>query len=1033
MSLLTTPLWQNLNGDPRTGVSPPSLVMLSGRLTPQSHGEIRQIYMHFSMAKLTAVGDYFVFNRVLSDGTRVRIESMQGRDRVLVWAADAKSEDLWDMGWSFIPANDNSLGGFLRRPGAAPGDLSAAAFMPANFASSENKKVRTFVDAKTGNRHLCTDREGGARMWRGGKHMPALSYDNDAVWVDGVKSVLSPETTGNTDIRGAAIAERGGTKWLVFVVGERLWAVRLSGLEAQTNDCIDCGSTTNADYVFRPLTRWEFSPDGMHAIALGGFAGSAGYAPAESRGIYRIQLVPEDGTVPFRLEVSEQLHGEVIKKRVINTFHFNQAKRNFVFHGWKNFLVDAMSTYYGVIRFDIDSGWGPTFVHPLPSFTNPTTMAREHFRSIGELFDPRMSPYKLDSTRVVLYTNPTNFTSDPITVVIPRSDFLFDDGLAPEQIVYSRTFHPRGPNTPVPLPVQDVGRYFPHLDGWLRQSHGVDTYFFGRKNTVWTPYFGHMEEKAKSKFAEHLAIAAVADEKRFITQSFPTLDELISDCEKRWNRAVGDNLSISRSLNNHYGRLFAKNDYSSYLGFYEYLAAEFPHLISRRRGPGFGVGRYATLDLVDGHTVIYKPDEQPPDEPPPGRNDTIWVDVAYNSRHMVEMTGESTRGRVLAFSLNASLLATPDYTHNWATDWVLESQVFLSGKAYIAAGYDAKGRERFLYMEGDDSQRLRYESSAKADDEPVVQLAWSFSGAMGYRLMLDDEVVDSCTYAVADSVTLPDRMYEGLENLAGPNPMIRAGEITVHDFDIALGHVLYRKSEEVFTAEGAQSVNRKTALRLSYRDFLKTSKDKYQLGEEKVFTSTQREVQFRVARFRNTKGMFEQTAPFFMFDPFTQQDTIVIDGVYVNRYADKFGSLVPQAQQNKTGELSGMDEIHWLSRWLTEMMLYWPGMDHKTCPIPAKIFNGLGAVSNTNNAVGRFDKPPQSDVALRAYSDDCWLVCYQDEKYIQNTDTDNTTARYFLKLAEDKPVGEFDAATYFPYLGASKKLLKPKFHIRKRT
>ena len=121
MSLLTTPFWQNLNGDPLMGVSPPSLLVLSGRLTPQRHGEIRRIYMQFSMAKLTAVGDYFVFNRVLSDGTRVRIESMQGRDRVFVWASDVQSEDSsWDRGWSFIPANDNSLGGFLRRPGPLP-------------------------------------------------------------------------------------------------------------------------------------------------------------------------------------------------------------------------------------------------------------------------------------------------------------------------------------------------------------------------------------------------------------------------------------------------------------------------------------------------------------------------------------------------------------------------------------------------------------------------------------------------------------------------------------------------------------------------------------------------------------------------------------------------------------------------------------------------------------------------------------------------------------------------------------------------
>lgn len=87
---------------------------------------------------------------------------------------------------------------------------------------------------------------------------------------------------------------RDGEKWLVFVVDGRLWAVRLKELKAQTNNCVDCGPVANADYASRPMTRWEFSPDGMRAIALGGFAGSAGYAPAELKCIYRIQLVPED-------------------------------------------------------------------------------------------------------------------------------------------------------------------------------------------------------------------------------------------------------------------------------------------------------------------------------------------------------------------------------------------------------------------------------------------------------------------------------------------------------------------------------------------------------------------------------------------------------------------------------------------------------------------------------------------------------------------------------------------------------------------
>lgn len=123
-------------------------------------------------------------------------------------------------------------------------------------------------------------------------------------------------------------------------------------------------------------------------------------------------------------------------------------------------MVDAESTYYGAIRVDIDSGWGPTFTYPgnpIPPLGHPVTGVIERFRIIGGYFDPRMSLYILEPIGRAFHTNPTNFTSDPVTVQIPRSDFLFDDGLAPEGTVYSRTFRPRGPNTPAPMPGQNVG------------------------------------------------------------------------------------------------------------------------------------------------------------------------------------------------------------------------------------------------------------------------------------------------------------------------------------------------------------------------------------------------------------------------------------------------------------------------------------------------------------------------------------------------------------------------------------------------
>lgn len=1050
MSLLNTPFWQDLDGNPRTGVNPPSLVMRSGRLTPQRHGEIQQIYMRFSLAKLTAVGDFFVFNRVLTDGTRVRIESMQGRDRVMVWASDAQSEDPWDRGWSFIPANDASLGGFLRRPGATPGDLSAAAFMPVgNFASPAGKAVHTFVDATTGNRHLCTDREGGARMWRGDKSAPVLTYDSNTVWVDGVKSVLSPRAPAVTTIWGAAIAKRGNEQWLVFVADQRLWAVRLKDLKPRTTACVDCGSVVGANYAFWVLTRWEFSPDGMRAIALGGFDPSMGSTPVRRGGIYRIQLVPENGTVPFRLEVSEQLREMGVKKRTSSTFRFNQAKRDFTFHGWRDFALSTTTNYYGVIKFDIDSGWGPFFTASTrPQVTDASKGLVSWYLVTGSYFDPRMSihinnqyvPHMTD-----LHTDPTNFSTAPFQVSIPRSDIAYDDGYAPDEIILARHFVPRRQNTPKPTRLDGYGMfppdtafYFDHLDGWLVQNWTTETYFYRKEEVRWDPHEGAEGVTTTARTREHMGVQLVRTESRFGTPTFPTFAELGAFCDARWgaSQAALGMPSISSTLYSRYSALLSKTDYTSFLSLFEYLAGRTHNL----QGSGDDriqlAGQLMVVDLAGGTTKFYGNTEAPPNEAEPGEAEfgeftEVWPDgTVHPYKALVRLvTGSGgTQSRTFTYTLGGITQATPVYTNNWTTDWVLGSQVFLTGKAYIAAGYDAKGQERFLCMEGDDSKVLRYESSAKANNEPAVQLAWRFSGAMGYRLVLDGEVIDSCTYAVADAVTLPDNIYRDSENASGPSPEIRAGHITVHDFDIALGHVLYRKSEEVFSAVGTKPKNRRSSLSLSYCDFLKTPKAKHQLGEEKVFTSKERGVDSRFALFDDTKALFGKTAPFT-----TVPDSIVINGSPEKLDLEDFASLVPQEQRNEVGPLSGLTDTKWSMSWVTTMMLYMPGVDHEVCPIPEKIFYWHAIASDEMSGVGRFTKPPKSSLALRAYSDDCWMVCYQNEMHIQSTSTDNTTARYFLKLAKNKPVVEFDAAVYFKYLGLSKKLLAPKFHIRKKT
>lgn len=86
MTRLHDPPFIEFDGTPVTGRVPPLLRVMEGRqLTPQQYGGVSHAYKLFRNAVGTMVGDYLVQHRVLPDGTRVRMESMQGRDVVYVW------------------------------------------------------------------------------------------------------------------------------------------------------------------------------------------------------------------------------------------------------------------------------------------------------------------------------------------------------------------------------------------------------------------------------------------------------------------------------------------------------------------------------------------------------------------------------------------------------------------------------------------------------------------------------------------------------------------------------------------------------------------------------------------------------------------------------------------------------------------------------------------------------------------------------------------------------------------------------------
>lgn len=102
MSRLINQNWIGLNGEPVTGRVPPQLIMMEGVLTPRQYAQVTHAYQMFCMGKLTSTTDYFVADRRLTDGTRVRCESMQGRDRVLVWSVAPKgSPEIQPLNFQF--------------------------------------------------------------------------------------------------------------------------------------------------------------------------------------------------------------------------------------------------------------------------------------------------------------------------------------------------------------------------------------------------------------------------------------------------------------------------------------------------------------------------------------------------------------------------------------------------------------------------------------------------------------------------------------------------------------------------------------------------------------------------------------------------------------------------------------------------------------------------------------------------------------------------------------------------------------------
>lgn len=103
MTRLHDPLFINFDGSPVTGRTPPLVRVAEGKqLTPEQHGMVSHAYKLFRDAVRVQTGDYLVQNRVLADGTRVRMESMQDKDVVYVWPVGGEREEKLPHGFAVV-------------------------------------------------------------------------------------------------------------------------------------------------------------------------------------------------------------------------------------------------------------------------------------------------------------------------------------------------------------------------------------------------------------------------------------------------------------------------------------------------------------------------------------------------------------------------------------------------------------------------------------------------------------------------------------------------------------------------------------------------------------------------------------------------------------------------------------------------------------------------------------------------------------------------------------------------------------------
>jgi len=1067
MSMLHKPFWQDLGGKPVTGSKPVTVVMQSGRMTPQRHTEIQQIYTRFSLAKLASVGDFFVFNRVLTDGTRVRMESMQGQDRVFVWANDAQqTNDQWEYGWCLVPGDEQSPQGYVRKPGVASGSLLGQDFTK---PVGDAPKVFTYVDGRSGKHHICDSRVGGGRIWRGPKDKSlVLTYEDDTVYVEGKQCKLDFffEQGTRTAIDGAAIAMRGAEKWLVFITqsvkssGLVVGTIKLADLKAVNRTFVECGAAVESGGgVVAPVVDWNFSPDGLKAIALGGVPVLGGSVPGSLDHIYRLELKTINGTTPFFVNPSTEKQADIGVKRVSSNFNPEKATRNLHWEGWGSFYARLDRNYYAAHNHQVDGQLGQAreFTDMDLNAVNPVIAPEGHGETPFQapaFYDPIMSigAYSTKNGQDnVLFLSDDNTQELPAhaPVVIPKTAFLFDDGDVPEAgINYFRELvrdsDRPGENVNVPPWMDDnqVAARPPGASGWYVQSYRATNWIKNIFEYSFQPYYGASFEDAAangvslSRYVrckvQFMGLVVKYATSVGSTETFDSLQQLASHFDMRWGGVALSSTSLGLSINAYYGALTAKSDYPRLTDAAHHLSSLSDNLVDRRQvhqliSDDAALGPHRLFNLRGG---ALEPVDAVPEHSGDGY-ETEWISFRDTKANMVDAHGNvgpktiatyaesNLTGRYKPFGLAADFYATPKFKNHYTTSWHFTCEVSLTGRCLLAAGYDREGKERFIYFEGDAARALRYTASVTADDDAWPSRSVSFSGEVGCVLKVGDKEVGKTSYAVADTFASPmEENNARWWSHSGAGPAITVQNLMVFDLDVDLGHVLCREVKEVFSATGEPVQARPTVYALTYRDFLHTPTAVHELGQSRTYKAGDRVLDDAVRYFASTAVKLSNTCPHFGMDGQLELAGVELYRSDDLRFYEKLLPLVPSGQRNPPANAYGWDDANFAPIWAQDALFLYPGRDGTP-------FHYTGTVLHRTTfthlelemkKTGAHAVAPRSTLQLRSFSDEAWMVCYCQEQYIAAADKKAMQARYFIKCGKKAPVKEVDSATAFPFL-----------------